>query len=61
MKNVKANRTETIGFRTTPKIADKLNEMAEKGHRTLSQQVEMMLLEHPDFKDIRDKVLGKDR
>lgn len=61
MKDKKDYRTETIGFRTTKQVSNRLSVLAEKGYRSISQQVEKIILEHPDFKDIRDKVLGKDK
>ena len=58
---MKIKRTEQIGFRTTKEVFQRLEQLAKDGYRSLSQQVEKIILEHPDFKDIRDKVLGKDK
>jgi hypothetical protein len=34
-----------IGFRTSPEIKELLEQLAKKGYRTLSQQVEMIIRE----------------
>ena len=38
-------KSEYIGFRTTKEIRQLLEELAEQGYRTLSQQCEMAIIE----------------
>ena len=39
-------KSEYIGVRTTPEVKEILQELAEEGYRTLSQQCEMIIVEH---------------
>jgi hypothetical protein len=39
-------KEEYIAFRTSPEIKQALQELAEQGYRTLSQQCEMIITEH---------------
>jgi hypothetical protein len=38
-------KTEYIGIRTTPEIKKIIKKLAEEGFRTISQQVDMILIE----------------
>lgn len=56
MKN-EFKRTEQIGFRTSKTVLNRLVTLSKNGFRSLSQQIELMLLDHPDMKDIKEKIL----
>ena len=54
-------KTQQINVKMNDVIFNRIEELAEKGYRSKGQQITKIILEHPDFKDIRDKVLGKDK
>jgi hypothetical protein len=45
-------RTETIAFKTTPRIKKALEDLAEEGFRSLSGQVAMIIIKHLEEKGI---------
>jgi hypothetical protein len=45
MKYLNMAKTEYIGIRTSPEIKKILQELADKGYRSLSQQCEMAIIE----------------
>lgn len=45
MKNSIMAKNEYIGFRTSTETKQILQELADKGYRTLSQQCEMIIIE----------------
>ena len=55
MKYFGMAKSEYIGIRTTPEIKKILQELADKGYRSLSQQCEMAIIEwlkeHGHLKD----------
>jgi hypothetical protein len=55
MKNEK--KTKQISVKLTPTVYQRIVFFAKKEFRSASQQVEKMLLEHPDMKDIKKKII----
>ena len=45
-------RTETIAFKTTPRIKKALEALAEEGFRSLSGQVAMIIIKHLEERGI---------
>ena len=54
-------KIKQIGVKMSEIIFTRVEELAQKGYRSRGRQIVKIILEHPDFKDIRDKVLGKDK
>ena len=53
-------KPEFIGFRTTPEIRKILEQLAEEGYRTLSQQCEMIISEDLKKKGLLSEKSHKD-
>lgn len=52
-------KTKQISIKLTEDVYRRVKSLAKNGYRSLSQQVDKIILEHPDFKDIREEMLNK--
>lgn len=56
---MKEKKTEQLTAKTTRNVYDRVVELARKGHRPVSLQIELLILEHPKFADLKKKIMGE--